>query len=263
MLPPASQEAQTPSTQVSHFTQLNALLTQALLLAVGTVTPSTGHSEHFARSQQLVRTLASHLDVALRSIEVPLESPPSKSPLTYAAAAKPAATTTGTHRASAHNTLPSSRPPAVTTKKVTKGQLRSPHHLSRQGSLRVIIRFISSPPSLNPGMDLSGPFESLREELGYIGILIRAVQPTRSGHLAVHTFTAAAAERLRLADTQVCSWLGQDLGWHGSFALESGSRWSSVVVHDVPLQPILAAPMGRLSIEGYGDRFLELQSILS
>ncbi len=63
--PLISQEAHLPPTLASHLIQINALLTQALLLAIETVSPSAGHSEYLARSRQLVRTLAAHFDVGV------------------------------------------------------------------------------------------------------------------------------------------------------------------------------------------------------
>jgi len=250
VLPLTDEEALDTPTSAPHLAQINTLLTQALLLAVELVTPSMGHSEHLARSQQLVRTLASHFNVRTPA-EASSEPQLKKSPPTYAAAAASPAK----HNATLLS-LP--QPPATLSRKVNKGQLSSSQCLPRQGTLRVIVRFTSPPPARPPGKDLSSLFESLREELGLIGIPIRAVQPTRSGNLVIHTFTAAAAERLRQAESQVLSSLVKEFDWYGYIALDSGSCWSSVVVHDVPLRPIVTGPMGQILMEGYGERFLEL-----
>ncbi len=240
---------------------INDLLQRALLLAVeaGPLTPS---SEKFSRTRQLLRTLDSYFDIAGSTHTVPPCRPTSITAAattsstrasrlgTYASAARKVATTLS-HGSAVHSQ--SQQPQRSLNRKVNTGRLQR-RHSDKVRSSRVIIRFISSRPSLPE--DPSRLYDILSPVLSMFSIPIHAVSYTHSQNIAIHTPSPAVAERLRQHGVEVYDCISEAVDWEGQIALDSGTGWHSVVVHGVPIRHVIAGQRGMVDVENYVDQFI-------
>lgn len=264
--PTNNQEADTNNC----VSQINDLLQQALMLAVMVGPSLPAHSQHLARAQQLTRTLSSYFGVAEGLLQVqsshassaafaaaattPTSKPSVPQHTTYATAAQMPATNAQSHGKPMHE--PSTRPqPSLAPSRRVNTSRPQRRRTSDIRSHRVIIRFTSPHPPLPPDGDLSGFFDLLQEGLGAQGSLICAINPTRSGNIAIHTFSSSAADRLRQHAFRIRGFVRQAFEYDGDIALEDGDSWYSVVVHNVPVRN-LAGFQGRITAESYGEQFV-------